>query len=255
MRKKLCFVVFRYALKSFGILLCHNKNIQTHKITAQLEAQGVETKKWQLYSMEKRGIFAVFKVCTRRLRMFLCVSDDAQPHKKAVQLVAQGVTTKKKAILWNNIAFCTKKRQKMVLFWVLMSALKRFAVFLCVFDDAPTHKWPALFEALGVATGKRRLWKERNCVLGQKNFKKWVLGIFKHCTAETLRIFPELFWLRSNLQESFRFDCKSCANNKSGMFGSKKLPLAPKICWKNGFFWVFRKTPKKQFANLPYRSI
>ena len=38
------FGVFRYALEHVGILLYHTKDTQTHKTTALMKAQGVETK-------------------------------------------------------------------------------------------------------------------------------------------------------------------------------------------------------------------
>ena len=43
-QKKGFFGVFRYALEHFGTLLCHTKDTQTHKTTALMKAQGVETK-------------------------------------------------------------------------------------------------------------------------------------------------------------------------------------------------------------------
>ena len=160
----------------------------------------------------------------------------------------------KKAFL-SKSGFCTKKRQKIVLILVLMSALKCFAIFLCVFDYAQTHKVPALLEALGVATWRKATLTRNKLRFSPKIFKKWVLGFFRHCTAETLRNFSALFWLRSNLQDSLRLDCKRRANNKNGMFGSKKLTSGPEKLLKKRVFRGFPENSEKKFAISPFRSI
>ena len=62
--------VFMYALQDFGIFLCHTKDTQTHKTTALMEAQGVETKRGNFIqknmrfrpkNVKGRGFFAVFR--------------------------------------------------------------------------------------------------------------------------------------------------------------------------------------------------
>ena len=74
--RRLCFGVFRYAVEQFGILLCHTKDTQNHKISAQLDAQGVAAIKKAIVRQKVRvgpkttskRFFLVFQVCSETLR-------------------------------------------------------------------------------------------------------------------------------------------------------------------------------------------
>ena len=108
-RKNGFFGVLRYAPEQFGMLLCHTKDNQTHIITTQLDAQGVETKKRQLYWEEicvaawktaKEGeFFAVLMSALERFDFLLYDSDDLQTHKSTIQSDLQIVAAIKNACL------------------------------------------------------------------------------------------------------------------------------------------------------------
>ena len=84
------FEVFTSALDYFRKVMFHTMDNQTDKITAHLEAQGVETKERQLYTMEncvlglktsKKGHSLRFsRSALKHFGTFVCASDDAGTH-------------------------------------------------------------------------------------------------------------------------------------------------------------------------------
>ena len=68
----------------------------------------------------------------------------------------------------------SQKPLKKRFFGVFRSTVRRFGIAPYYSDDAQTHMIASQVDAQGVATIKRQLYAEKNCVLSQKPLKKWV---------------------------------------------------------------------------------
>ena len=137
----------------------------------------------------KNRVFRCVVVCTITLRNFTVRLPWCSKSQDSRSIrFARCCSNKNGISIGKKVAYWAKKLQKIGFLGVCWSALERFAIFLYEPNDAPTHRIDAQMNLQDVPGIKTTYLFRKNCVLCQKNVKKF--GFFGSDITPLKRLVP-----------------------------------------------------------------